>query len=76
MGISNLFRCLLGSYFKCISETYPQKTTSYGALLVPDVMTVCYDNFMITSDECVRLQCEFDLAVDAFSGDIEDIVFK
>ena len=30
---------------------------------------------MIT-DECVRLQYEFDFAVDVFSGDIKDIVFK
>ena len=35
-----------------------------------DVMKVCYDNFR-RSDECVRLQCQFD-----FSGDIKDIVFK
>ena len=31
----------------------------------------------ITSDECASyLQCEFDIAVGAFSGDIKDIVFK
>jgi len=38
-------------------------------------MKVCYDNFR-RSDECVRLQSEFDFAVDVFSGDIKDIVFK
>ena len=40
-----------------------------------DVMKVCYDNFW-RSDESVRLQCEFDIPVDAFSGDIKDIVFN
>jgi len=30
-----------------------------------DVMKVCYDNFR-RSDECVMLQCEFDLAGDFF----------
>jgi len=40
-----------------------------------DVMKVSYDNFR-RSDECVRLQCEFDFAVYVFSGDIKDIVFK
>ena len=28
------------------------------------------------SDECVMLQCEFDLAGGVFSDDIKDIVFK
>ena len=40
-----------------------------------DVMKVCYDNFW-QSNELVRLQYEFDIAVDAFSGDIKDIVFN
>jgi len=40
-----------------------------------DVLTVCSDNFRL-SDVCMRLQCEFDFAVDVFSGDIKDIVFK
>jgi len=38
-------------------------------------MKVCCDNFW-RSDECVRLQCEFDITVDAFSRDIRYIVFK
>ena len=40
-----------------------------------DVMKVCYDNFW-RSNESVKLQCEFDIAVDAFSADIKDIVFN
>ena len=38
-------------------------------------MKVCSDNFRL-SDECMRLQCEFDFTVDVFSGDIKDFVFK
>ena len=58
-----------------IAQYLNSPANSHSLKLNNDVMKVCYDNFR-RSDECVRLQCEFDLAVDVFSGDIKDIVFK
>ena len=40
-----------------------------------DVMKVCYNNFR-RSDECVRLQCEFDFAVVYFLATLKTLFKK